>query len=104
MYTDFFTVGKVPLWAPQGCYFPLIPLISLQTCIWIIRSSMSVTLFHTLASGSVTRFLAVLVGSVTVKRRVPILVNCLIDLALILPLVLIVVDPTLLLSLKRQRF
>ena len=53
------------------------------------------TLFLALTSVSVARFLAIRVGRVAVKRRVPIVVNCLIDLALILPLVLIAVDPTL---------
>ena len=44
---------------------------------------------------SVAIFLDIRVGRVTVKRRVPIVVNCLINPALILPLVLITVDSTI---------
>ena len=59
---------------------------------------MSDSLFTTLVT-VVARFLAIRSGRVTIKRRVPIVVNWLIDPALILPLVLIVVDFTLQISL-----
>ena len=53
---------------------------------------MSDSLFLTLVDVLVAKFLAILFGRVAVKRRVPTAVNCLINPALILPLVLIVVD------------
>ena len=56
---------------------------------------MSVTLFLALAAFSVATFLFIRVGRVTVERRIPILVNYLIEPALILSLALIVVDSTL---------
>ena len=56
---------------------------------------MSVTLFLALAAVSIAKYLAIGIGHVSVKRCVLIVVHCLIHLALIVPLVLIVVDPTL---------
>ena len=56
---------------------------------------MSVILFTTLSVVFVARFLAFRVGRVAVKRRIIIVVNCLIDPALILPHVLITMDLTL---------
>ena len=67
---------KIPVpWAPPGCYLYLIPLFPLLTCVWALRGWMSVTLFLGLSAVSVARFLAIRVGSVAVKRRVPIVVN-----------------------------
>ena len=60
---------------------------------------MSNTLFPALVAVFVARFLVIRFGRVAVKRRVPIVVNCLINPALILPLVLIVVNLTLQISL-----
>ena len=108
MYTVFWTVGVVPPWASLDYYSPLIPLIPLPTRIWALQSWMSDTLFPTLVAVFVPRFLAIQFGLVAVKRNVPIVINCLIDSALILPLVLTVVELTLqifltalLISLKR---
>ena len=65
-------------------------------CIWALQSWISDTLFPALAAVFVTRFLAIRFRRVAVKRRAPIVVNnCLIDPAVILPLLLIVVDLTL---------
>ena len=60
---------------------------------------MSDTLFPALVAVFVARFLGIGFGRVAVKLRVPIAVNCLIDPALILSLVLIVVNLTLQISL-----
>ena len=60
---------------------------------------MSYNLFLALAAVFVVRFLAIRVGRIAINRRVPIVVNRLIDPALILPLVLIVLDLTLQISL-----
>ena len=60
---------------------------------------MSDILFPALVAVFVTRFLAIRFGHVAVKRRVPIVINCLIDPTLILPLVLIGMDITLQITL-----
>ena len=60
---------------------------------------MSDILFLALVAVFVAKFLAIRFGRVAGKRRVPIAVNCPIDPALILPLVLIVVALTLQISL-----
>ena len=100
MYTNFWTVEVVPPWSPPGYYSLLIPLISFPTCIKTLQIWMSDILFSDLVAVFVARFMAIRFGRVAVERRVPIAVNCLIDPSLILPLVLIVVDLTLHISLN----
>ena len=63
--------------------------------IWSLQGWISDILFLALVAVSVARFLAILVGRVAVKGRFPTVVNYLMDPALILPLMLIVVGPTL---------
>ena len=95
MCTHFRTIRVPPPWALPGYYSPFIPVILLPTCLWALQSWKSDTLFSALAAVFVARFLAIRFGPFAVKRRVPIVVKCLNDLDLILPLVLIVVDLTL---------
>ena len=95
MYIVFWIIGVVP----PGYYLPLIPLIPLLTCIWALQTWMSDPLFPFLAAVCVVRFFAILFRRVAVKLRVPTMVNCFIDRALILPLFLIVMDLTVQISL-----
>ena len=95
MYINFWTVGDVSPWAPPGCSLYLIPLTPFLTCIRALQIWISNTLFLALAAVFVASFLAIRFRRVAVKQRVPIVVNCLIDLALMLPLVLIVKNLTL---------